>query len=181
MAELSVISTTTVIRGGVRGQGSLRVDGRVRGNVEVTGDVVIGPGAEIQGSVSGASLSVSGAVEGDLTGTEAVLLETTARVVGDLRAPRIGISEGAQVRGSVQTEGAPAAAPAPRLAATRPVAKMAPPVKAPVRQAAVVVPAPQPAATKSKASKKKTQKKAPPPVVHAPKRGSKGRKKRAKR
>ena len=103
MAELSVISTTTVVRGNVRGQGSLRVDGRVHGDIDVTGDVALGPDAEVHGNINGASIAVAGSVNGDLTGTEAVSVESGARVIGDLSAPRIAIGDGAQVRGSVQT------------------------------------------------------------------------------
>jgi len=46
---------------------------------------------------------VRGAVKGDLVGEHAVVLEDGARVVGDIRAPRVTIAQGALVRGYVQT------------------------------------------------------------------------------
>jgi cytoskeletal protein CcmA (bactofilin family) len=196
MTELSVISTTTVVRGNVRGQGSLRVDGRVHGNIEVTGDVALGPDAEVQGNISGASIAIAGIVSGDLTGTEAVMIEAGAKVIGDLRAPRIGIGDGAQVRGSVETGEAPAGSSfnAARSAAGRPAARAATPMARPAlaaRPAVAAAPAPRepvrpmaiaaPAARKEGDDNDKPVKRSPPPpVVVAPRAGAKGRKKRSK-
>jgi cytoskeletal protein CcmA (bactofilin family) len=105
MAYASVIAGSAVIRGNVRGDTSLEVLGRVEGDVGVSGDVSIGPDAVILGSVSGARVSIGGSVEGDVTATEAVFVEDSGRVVGDLVAPRIGMSEGAHIQGNVRTSG----------------------------------------------------------------------------
>ncbi|MBN2196916.1 MAG: polymer-forming cytoskeletal protein [Polyangiaceae bacterium] len=112
MSDTSIIGRATTIRGHVRGTGAIRVDGRVEGDVSTDGDVEVGPEAQIRGSVSGATLRVAGAVAGDLTGGVAVLLENGARVVGDLSAPRIGVTEGALVRGNVETGPSDGARPA---------------------------------------------------------------------
>ena len=112
MAQGSVIGRETVVRGNVRGSGGLEILGRVEGDVSVEGDVLLGESAAVRGNISGTQLTISGAVMGDLRGTEAVLVESGARVVGDLLAPRIGIAEGALVRGNVRTEGEPALTPA---------------------------------------------------------------------
>ena len=113
MAAASIIGQGSVVRGNLRGSGALEIRGRVEGDVEIDGDVAIGEDGGVSGSVRGAQILVAGQVAGDLTGTEAVILERGARVVGDLIAPRIGIAEGALVRGAVRTEGE---ATAPRRA-----------------------------------------------------------------
>lgn len=121
MAYASVIAGSAVIRGNVRGDTSLEILGRVEGDVGITGDLSIGPDAVIVGSVSAARVVVGGSVEGDVTGTDAVVVADTGRVVGDLVAPRIGMSEGAHVRGNVRTDGSngsPARSAAPRAAAS---------------------------------------------------------------
>ncbi|MCQ6458717.1 bactofilin family protein, partial [Vibrio parahaemolyticus] len=61
--------------------------------------------------ISARRIVVRGAVKGDLVAEEAVILESGARVVGDLRAPRISIAQGGLVRGHVQTGAAGAARP----------------------------------------------------------------------
>jgi len=190
MATASIIGQGTVVRGNVRGAGSLEVRGRVEGDIAVDGDVALGEGARVAGSISGAQILVAGQVLGDLRGSEAVLLERGARVVGDLTAPRIGIADGALVRGSVRTEGEPVA---PRRAAVSPARRggerpeLTPrpkPAPAPVAKPApapAAAPAPKPAAPAAKASEKAEADNdaggPPAPVVPALGRNVKGRKK----
>jgi cytoskeletal protein CcmA (bactofilin family) len=104
MAEGSVIGQGTVVRGNVRGEGSLEVYGRVDGDVEVTGDVTLGDQASVRGDVTGARITIAGTVVGEVRGSEAILLERSAQVTGDMTAPRVGIEEGARVRGALRTE-----------------------------------------------------------------------------
>jgi cytoskeletal protein CcmA (bactofilin family) len=187
MAYASVISGSAVIRGNIRGDTSLEILGRVEGDVGVTGDLSIGPDAVIVGAVSGARVLVAGSVEGDITGTDAVVVADTGRVVGDLVAPRIGMSEGAQVRGGVRTEGSSTSSvrSAPRaVSETRPAAPVERPrpvvAAAPPPPLAVAVPASSVA--KPAIAAAPTPKKAPPPpVIPAPRPGVRARKKLARR
>jgi cytoskeletal protein CcmA (bactofilin family) len=180
MAYASVISSSAVIRGNVRGDGSLEILGRVEGDVGVTGDLSLGPDAVVVGTLSGARVVIDGSVQGDVTGTEAVLIGETGRVVGDLSAPRIGMSEGAHVRGSVRTDGVSAAPAASARGNTHrnTEARSAPvaverPAPRPVAAAPIAVAAPAPKAEGKKAP--------PPPIIHAPRPGARARKKVARR
>src|SRR5580698_3894348 len=106
MNGASTIGQGTLVRGSVRGEGDLEVLGRVEGSVAVGGELSIGEGALVKSDVSGLRVVVRGAVLGDVSAEESIVLEAGARVVGDLGAPRIGIRPGALVRGNVAT-GAP--------------------------------------------------------------------------
>ncbi|WP_437610559.1 polymer-forming cytoskeletal protein [Sorangium sp. So ce834] len=174
MAAQSSIGPTTAIRGNVQGDGDLEILGRVEGSVVMTGDVTIGEGALIQSDVRGRRVVVRGAVAGNISGEEAVILEPGARVVGDLGAPQIGIHAGALVRGNVTT-GAPlavtpapvrAAAPAaaPRAAAAAPAA--ARPARAPAERAPA--PAARPAARPAPAPARPAPAARPAPVEARP-------------
>jgi cytoskeletal protein CcmA (bactofilin family) len=107
----SVIGRGTTVRGKVRGEGDLEVWGFVEGEIEVSGDVTVEAGGMVGASIHARRVIVRGAVRGDLAGSESVELDTEARVVGDLTAPRVSIREGALVRGMVSTSGG-ASAPA---------------------------------------------------------------------
>jgi cytoskeletal protein CcmA (bactofilin family) len=107
MSEKTVISAGSALRGLVRGQGDLRIEGQCFGDIEVTGSVEIVEGALVKATVRGTRITVSGAVSGDLYATESIALEAGARVVGNLSAPSVGIGEGALVRGRVETGLAP--------------------------------------------------------------------------
>jgi cytoskeletal protein CcmA (bactofilin family) len=184
MADVTVIGQGTRVRGRVSGAVDLEISGHLEGEVSIEGDLVVEGRGLVAANLAARRIVVRGAVKGDLSGTEAVVLEDGARVVGDVRAPRIAVNTGALVRGYVQAgaEGddgraasrsagalrpaastvAPsrAAAPAPR--ATAPATR---PQAAPSRPAAPAAPAPAAAPEK---------KGPPPPVVPAIKKGARG-------
>lgn len=195
MPSTSIIAQGTVVRGNIRGSGSIEIRGRVHGDVEVDGDVALGEQGGVEGNIRGAQLVIAGQVAGDLQGAEAVLLERGARVVGDLTAPRIGVAEGALVRGRVRTEGEPAA---PRRAAVAAVRRVPEPVRlerpapppvapapVPTKAAAAAAPvaaAPAPAsAERKKAPDTRSADRPPAPVVPALGKSVRGKKKKVSR
>jgi cytoskeletal protein CcmA (bactofilin family) len=139
--NVTVIGRTTRVRGRVTGAVDLEVQGFVEGEIAVGGDVTIDTNGMVGAGIHGRRLVVRGAVKGDLVGDESVFLESGARVVGDVRAPRVAIAPGALVRGYVQTGDADAAGA--RAARAQPAARVAP---APVRTANNVPPAVAPKA-----------------------------------
>lgn len=181
-ADVTVIGRGTRVRGRVSGAVSLEILGHVDGDVSVDGDVTVDAQGLVSANVSARRLVVRGAVKGDLTGEEAVLLEEGARVVGDVRAPRVAIAPGALVRGYVQTggvDGAPRARAA-TVARSAPVAKPAArPAPAPVKIAPKPAPAPVVAPAKPRTAPvalagAPVKQGPPPPVVPALKKGAKG-------
>src|SRR4051794_38300138 len=112
MADSTVIARSARVRGRVTGAGDLSIEGWVEGEVEVSGELVVEGTGLVAANLAARRLVVRGAVKGDLVGEEAVVLEDGAKVVGDVRAPRIAIAPGALVRGYVQTAGAEGARPA---------------------------------------------------------------------
>src|SRR4051794_27522594 len=103
MDGVSTIGRGTFVRGNVSGDGDLEIQGRVEGSVTVTGEILIAEGALIRSDVTGRRVVIHGAVAGNVSAKEAIILEPGARVVGDLGAPQIGIRPGALVRGNVST------------------------------------------------------------------------------
>jgi cytoskeletal protein CcmA (bactofilin family) len=164
-ANVSIIGRGTKVQGRVSGAVDLEVRGFVDGEIAVGGDVTVEEHGLVGASVHARKLVVRGAVKGDLTGEESVVLEDGARVVGDVRAPRVTIAPGALVRGYVET-GAAGAHPA-RTTRAQPAARPAP------APAAKVAPAPKPAAkaapaaTPASAAQNGQPRRPPPPVVPA--------------
>lgn len=118
-ADRTLIGQGTFVRGRVNGTGDIEIAGRVEGEVTVTGEVLVDTTGLVGAGISARRIVVRGAVKGDLVAEQAVLLESGARVVGDLRAPRIAIAPGGLVRGHVQTSAAGAARPRSASADTR--------------------------------------------------------------
>lgn len=164
MTTPSTIGRGTTIRGSVRSDGDLDIHGFVEGSVVVTGELVIAETALIKSDVSGRRVIVRGAVAGNVSANELIVVEPGARIVGDIGAPQIGIRPGGLIRGHVATgaplperapqpaaaaaqapkgRAAPAAAPAARQAAPAPAARAAAaPARAPAPAAKPAAPAP---------------------------------------
>jgi cytoskeletal protein CcmA (bactofilin family) len=148
----TIIGRTARVRGRLTGDADLEVQGFVEGEISVGGDVTVDAHGMVGAGIRGRRLVVRGAVKGDLLGEEAILLEEGARVVGDVRAPRVAIAPGALVRGYVETgEGTGEALRASRAAATRaaPVAAKPAMAAAPAKPPAL---APKTAAVVTKAA-----------------------------
>lgn len=184
-AERTIIGASTFIRGNVSGDGDLTIEGRIEGDVSASGEVVIETTGLVGANVSAARIVVRGAVKGDLVAEESLSIAAGARVVGDLRAPRITIAQGGLVRGHVQTGSATAARPRAATAASttsRPRANTMPatPTARAQAQSVSIVNAPVPSSTKETTRPAARpsllsggRQGPPPPVVPVLKKGTK--------
>jgi cytoskeletal protein CcmA (bactofilin family) len=100
----AVVGKGSHVRGRITGDGDLRVDGSVSGDVALKGQVLVSDGAEITADVQATSVVVEGAVEGDISAAESVSIGAGARVSGAIRGARISIEEGANVSGRIEAE-----------------------------------------------------------------------------
>lgn len=94
----SSIGPNTYINGEIQGDGGLRVDGIVEGNIELTGNLVVTESAKIRAEVKAKNISVAGAIQGNITASRVEILDT-GRVWGDLTVKALLINEGAYFRG----------------------------------------------------------------------------------
>jgi cytoskeletal protein CcmA (bactofilin family) len=94
-SELSLIGSNTVIEGKINTEGSIRVDGKLVGDLVAKADAAIGLSGVIEGTVQATNISLAGKVTGSLTASEKLVLESKASVKGDIRASRLVVDEGA--------------------------------------------------------------------------------------
>lgn len=98
----ATIGPSIVIRGEVTGDEDLLIQGHVDGSVALGQHAVtVGDGGRVKAGITGRVITVEGAVEGDLSAKEQIVLRGTARVRGDLNAPRVVLEDGASFRGLV--------------------------------------------------------------------------------
>jgi cytoskeletal protein CcmA (bactofilin family) len=90
----TIVGNDTRIAGKVSVKGTIRVDGIVEGDVEADW-VVVGEAGKIQGNTRARGVVVGGSVEGNIEAAESVELREKATMVGEIHAPKLGISEGA--------------------------------------------------------------------------------------
>jgi len=79
--------------------GTIRIDGRVEGEIHTTGTLIVGEHAVIQGTVSVGVLMNSGKINGTITAIEKIQILKPGVLVGDIRTPVIAIEEGSRFHG----------------------------------------------------------------------------------
>lgn len=104
----TLVAAATHIHGRLTGQEDIRVQGTIEGFVRLDAALYVEPEGVLLAEVYARDVVVSGTIVGNVTADHAIVLAATARVVGDLRAPRVSVAPGASFRGAVATE-APAA------------------------------------------------------------------------
>ncbi len=80
-------------------EGTVRIDGRLKGEIQTKGTLIVGEHAVIKGIISAGTLICGGKINGNITATEKVELIKPAIVVGDIHAPAISIEEGVHFHG----------------------------------------------------------------------------------
>ena len=86
-------------KGIVRFDGTVRVDGRVEGEIHTTGTLIVGEHGVIEGIVSTGVLMNSGKINGTITAIEKIQILKPGVLVGDIRTPVIAIEEGSRFHG----------------------------------------------------------------------------------
>ena len=100
----SVLGRGTRVRGRVRGEGDLRVEGAIEGDVNVTGELLIDESADVQGNVEAAVVTISGTLTGDVTARGGVVVRSSAKVSGNLGSPEVSLEEGAEFSGRIDAD-----------------------------------------------------------------------------
>lgn len=87
--------------GRIEGREDLRVQGYVEGSIHLSEALILDNGGVIVGEVRVREAIIHGIVVGDVIASGRIILQPSARVVGDLKAPRVSITAGAALRGQV--------------------------------------------------------------------------------
>jgi cytoskeletal protein CcmA (bactofilin family) len=99
MADLSTSKNTLAadveIKGSIKFTNELVIDGKVEGEIVSSGVLTVGENAEIRGEIKTKSVTVLGKVHGNITVDERCELKARAVLMGDLKAARLVIEEGA--------------------------------------------------------------------------------------
>jgi cytoskeletal protein CcmA (bactofilin family) len=100
----TVIGSGIIVDGEITGEEPLTILGTVKGKIVLDQPLSVEPGATVEANIEASSLVVSGKVTGNVTARERIELRPDARMVGDVKAPRIMIADGASFKGNVDMD-----------------------------------------------------------------------------
>lgn len=117
--ELNFIGKGTVIDGNIKTDNSIRVDGAIKGKLISKNTVTVGETGRIQGDIEALNAIIAGKVIGKVVVAEKLVLESTASLVGELKAKKLIIDEGSVFEGTSDMGASGAAISSKPLSATQ--------------------------------------------------------------
>lgn len=109
---ISIIGPGMKVIGDCETDGTLRIEGTVKGSVRAKKAVVVGREGLVDGDVATQDAVIAGRVVGTLVAESRLELQATCRIDGEVRALRMQLEEGAVLNGTVAmgaSEGSPSA------------------------------------------------------------------------
>ena len=90
----------TSIKGDIRCESNIRIDGIFVGDLITKGRLVVGPNGKIEGNVTCQNAELEGQIKGKLQVQQLLTLKSTAKVEGDMITDKVAIEPGANFTGS---------------------------------------------------------------------------------
>lgn len=103
--NINILSTGTTIKGDIKSNGDIRIDGTLIGSVNSKGKVVIGTTGNIEGEIICQNADFSGTIKAKVIVTELLQLKNTAKITGDVIANKLSIEPGAKFSGTCNMDG----------------------------------------------------------------------------
>ena len=102
-----MIGSQIKLVGEISGDEDVEILGRVEGTIHLKKDLVISSAGTADAKIHAKNVTIAGKVKGDVTADERVELLASGSLEGNIRAPKIVISEGAHFRGNVDMSSRP--------------------------------------------------------------------------
>jgi cytoskeletal protein CcmA (bactofilin family) len=99
-------------------EGTVRIDGKLSGEIFTDDVLIIGEGAEVNAEINVGSIIIEGTVHGNIHAKRSVEIHTPGRVRGNISTPSLFIEKGVVFDGQCQMEQNGVAASKPRASAS---------------------------------------------------------------
>ncbi len=90
----TVIGENVVIEGKINSQTSIRIDGKVIGEVFCAGNITIGEKGIVEADISSHELLIAGSVDGNVKASERLEIKSTGTLTGEIKTKTFIIDEG---------------------------------------------------------------------------------------
>ena len=97
--NVTFLGKSADFKGIIRFNGTIRIDGRLEGEIYTSGVLIVGEHAVVKGIVSAGTVITSGKINGTVTATEQIQILKPGILIGDIRTPAISIEDGSHFHG----------------------------------------------------------------------------------
>ena len=97
--NITLLAKGVLLRGEIHVEGTVRIDGRLDGDIQTKGQVIIGEEGLVQGTITAGTVISSGRIKAKVTANERGQLMKTATLIGEVLTPVLIMEEGARLQG----------------------------------------------------------------------------------
>lgn len=105
------VAEGTTLKGSIDSPGGLRIDGKVEGEIDSIGKLVIGEKGLVDGNIRCKDAEIEGKIKGNITSSGLLYLKESAQVEGDISAHHMKMDPGAVFNGVSDMKAASQKAP----------------------------------------------------------------------
>jgi cytoskeletal protein CcmA (bactofilin family) len=91
----TIIGTGVTLKGTLKSQSDIMIDGHLAGDIQAEGDVTVGVNAVIDANITAANVTIAGRLNGHIAASGSASILQTGNVKGDITATGLAISAGA--------------------------------------------------------------------------------------
>jgi len=95
----TIIGPGVTLNGSLKAQSGIRLDGTVEGDVETTGNVIVGEKGRITANITAQNIFIAGYVKGNVTARGRLEISAKGKLWGDMSAASLTVEEGGVFRG----------------------------------------------------------------------------------
>ena len=100
----TVIGSSIVIDGEISCDEDLVIQGTVKGKIALKENLHVENSGVVEADIETSTVTISGQVTGNILAGDKVEIKADGRMIGDIKAPRILIADGAVFKGNVDME-----------------------------------------------------------------------------
>jgi cytoskeletal protein CcmA (bactofilin family) len=100
----TIIGKGTEFSGTIKASGLLRIEGKVEGEIESSGDVVLAEGSEVNAELKARHSVIAGTYSGNISLEGKLEIRATGKVRGDVRVAGLVIEDGAHFDGKCEMD-----------------------------------------------------------------------------
>ncbi|MFN2399598.1 MAG: polymer-forming cytoskeletal protein [Gemmatimonadaceae bacterium] len=100
--SLSIIAPGMKVTGDVETDGVVKIEGRIEGNVRGGRQVLVGRQGSVQGDITTREAVIGGRVQGTISASERIEVQSTSVIVGNIDTKSIAVMEGGKINGAVR-------------------------------------------------------------------------------
>lgn len=100
----TVIGEGTLFEGRIKSEASMRIEGKIVGDIECTGDLTIGEHGNLTSNIIARDVAIAGNLKGNITSKGKVTITAKGNITGNITYEKLVIEEGAVFQGSSRQE-----------------------------------------------------------------------------